>query len=192
MEASQAVPAQLRSLGIDPKGVKLVVMTHLHVDHASAMSEFPSATFVFAKQEWEAATEPRGELRGYRTEQFDHAFDYRTLDFESADADSFASFGRSFDLLGDGSIRVVFTPGHTRGHMSVILRTGAGELLIAGDAAFTRETLRTGHLPYQLDDAHRFKRSLKEIQQYMELTPGAPVVVGHDLDAFRSLKEVYE
>jgi glyoxylase-like metal-dependent hydrolase (beta-lactamase superfamily II) len=192
METSQAVPARLRALGIDPKTVKLVVMTHLHVDHASAMSEFPAATFVFAKQEWEAATEPRGELRGYRRQQFDHAFDYRTLDFEGADTDSFASFGRSFDLLGDGSIRVVFTPGHTRGHISVVLQLRGGELLMAGDAAFTRETLRTGHLPYALEDAHRFKRSLKEIQQYMELTPDAPVIVGHDIEAWRELPEVFE
>jgi glyoxylase-like metal-dependent hydrolase (beta-lactamase superfamily II) len=192
MEASQAVPAQMRALGIAPNSVTLVVMTHLHIDHASAMSEFPAATFVFAKQEWEAAIEPRGDLRGYHRRQFDHAFDYRTLDFESADADSFASFGRSFDLLGDGSVRVVFTPGHSRGHMSVILRLGAGELLVAGDAIFTRETLRTGHLPAQLDDEHRFKRSLKEIQLYSELTPDAPIVPGHDLAAFRELQEVYE
>ena len=192
METSQAVPAQLRARGIDPNGIKLVVMTHLHLDHASAMSEFPGATFVFAKQEWEAAIEPRGELRGYRRQQFDHAFDYRTLDFDGPDADSYSTFGRSFDLLGDGSIRVVFTPGHTRGHMSVVLRLGEGELLVAGDAAFTRETLRSGHLPYQLADTHRFKRSLKEIQLYMQHTPDAPVIVGHDLEAFRALREVYE
>src|SRR6266540_4623616 len=47
MDASQAVPAQLRAKGIDPADLKLVVMTHLHLDHASAMSEFPEATFVF-------------------------------------------------------------------------------------------------------------------------------------------------
>jgi glyoxylase-like metal-dependent hydrolase (beta-lactamase superfamily II) len=76
--------------------------------------------------------------------------------------------------------------------MSVILRLRDGELLMAGDAAFTRETLRTGHLPYQLDDTHRFKRSLKEIQQYMELTPNAPVIVGHDIEAWHELQEVYE
>jgi glyoxylase-like metal-dependent hydrolase (beta-lactamase superfamily II) len=192
METSQAVPARLRAAGIDPKSVKLVVMTHLHVDHASAISEFPAATFVVAKQEWEAAIEPRGELRGYRRQQFDHAFDYRLLDFDGADTESFASFGRSFDLLGDGSIRVVFTPGHTRGHMSVVLQLSEGELLMAGDAAFTRETLRTGHLPYMLDDTHRFKRSLKEIQMYMELTPDAPVIVGHDIEAWRELPEVFE
>src|SRR3954452_16526776 len=79
MGPKQAVVNQLREKGILAKDVKLVVMTHLHVDHASAMSEFPNATFVFTKREWEAATESRNWQHGYRTGQFDHGFDYRTL-----------------------------------------------------------------------------------------------------------------
>ena len=126
MEPKQAVAEQLRAHSIQPADVKLVVMTHLHIDHASAMSEFPNATFVFSAREWEAATEPRGWQHGYRSRQFDHGFDYRTLDFEGADTDSHATFGRSFDLLGDGSIRPVYTPGHTHGHMSVVLRLSGG------------------------------------------------------------------
>jgi N-acyl homoserine lactone hydrolase len=121
MDASQAVPAQLRAKGIDPASVKLIVMTHFHLDHTSAMSEFPGATFVFTQREWEAATSD-GQMHGYVRKHFDHAFDYRTVDFEEGDFDSFATFGRSFDLLGDGSLRVVYTPGHTHGHQSVVLR----------------------------------------------------------------------
>ena len=51
---------------------------------------------------------------------FDYAFDYRTVDFDRGGIDSYASFGRTFDLFGDGSIRLAFTPGHSAGHMSVI------------------------------------------------------------------------
>ena len=81
MEASQALPAQLRERGFQPSAVKAVVMTHLHVDHASGISEFPDATFVVSKAEWEAATN-QGPTHGYVTRQFDHAFDYRLLAFE--------------------------------------------------------------------------------------------------------------
>src|SRR4051812_8643576 len=102
MDAKQAVVNQLRARGIQPSAVNVVVMTHLHIDHASAMSEFPNATFVFSKREWEAAGEPRNWQHGYRTRQFDHGFDYRTIDFEEGDAvtSSYATFGRSVDLLG--------------------------------------------------------------------------------------------
>jgi len=191
MDPEQAVPAQLRARGIEHGDVRLVVMTHLHLDHASAMSEFPEATFVFTRAEWEAATEPRGWTRGYVRSQFDHAFDYRLIDFESREVDSYATFGRSVDLLGDGSIRAVYTPGHTRGHMSVILRLRNREALIAGDAIYTGRTLTEGVLPALMQDEHLFRRSLKEIQLYDD-TRDALIVPGHDMAAWQELKAEYE
>jgi glyoxylase-like metal-dependent hydrolase (beta-lactamase superfamily II) len=53
------VPAQLRRRGIDPAQVPIVVMTHLHYDHASAISEFPQSTFIVSETEWVAATTDR-------------------------------------------------------------------------------------------------------------------------------------
>jgi glyoxylase-like metal-dependent hydrolase (beta-lactamase superfamily II) len=192
MDPKQAVAEQLRARGIEVGDVKLVVMTHLHIDHASAMSEFPNATFVFSAREWEAATEPRNWQHGYRTAQFDHGFDYRTLDFEDGDTDSHATFGRSFDLLGDGSIRAVYTPGHTHGHMSVVLRLAGGrEALVAGDAIYTRHALEETHLPFRIEDEHFFRRSLKEIQLYVQTKPDALVIPGHDMPEWRKLNPEY-
>ena len=194
MDAKQAVTEQLRARGIQHTDVKLVVMTHLHIDHASAMSEFPNATFVFSAREWEAATESRNWQHGYRTRQFDHGFDYRTLDFEGAAAtESYATFGRSVDLLGDGSIRLVYTPGHTHGHLSVVLRLGGGrEALLAGDAIYTVHTLKTGHRPFRIEEEHFFGRSLREIQLYAENNPDALIIPGHDMQFWRTLDAVYE
>jgi N-acyl homoserine lactone hydrolase len=188
-----AVRSQLRERGIDHHDVKLVVMTHLHIDHASAMSEFPEATFVFTRREWDAATEPREWQHGYRRRQFDHAFDYRLLDFEDPSVDSYATFGRSIDLLGDGSVRAVYTPGHTHGHMSVVLQLGGErEALVAGDAIYTRQALETGALPYRVEDGHLFRRSLKEMQLYSDTNPDALIVPGHDMKFWRTLEPVYE
>jgi N-acyl homoserine lactone hydrolase len=193
MDPKQAVVNQLREKGIEARDVLLVVMTHLHIDHASAMSEFPNATFLFSAREWEAATEPRNWQHGYRSRQFDHGFDYRTLDFEGADTDSHATFGRSFDLLGDGSIRAVYTPGHTHGHMSVVLRLSGGrEALVAGDAIYTRHALETGHRPFRIEDEHLFGRSLREIQLYAQNAPDSIVIPGHDIAAWRELDPVIE
>lgn len=192
MEQADAVAAQLRRRGIDHGDVRLVVMTHLHFDHASAMAEFPEATFVFTKAEWEAAIEPRGWARGYRQQQFDHAFDYRLIDFEGSDVDSYATFGRSVDLLGDGSIRAVYTPGHTHGHMSIVLRLSEREALVAGDAIYTVKTLGDGTMPWRTEDEHLFRRSLKEIQLYRDTHPDALIVPGHDMPYWRTLAPVYE
>ena len=49
-------------------------MTHLHIDHASAVSEYPESTFVVSAAEWAAASE-HGQFHGYVKRQFDHGFD---------------------------------------------------------------------------------------------------------------------
>jgi glyoxylase-like metal-dependent hydrolase (beta-lactamase superfamily II) len=191
MDSADAVPAQLRERGFDPGDVATVVLTHLHSDHASGISQFPDATFLVSAAEWQAAA-GRRVTDGYVKRQFDHAFDYRLLDFESDAADSFASFGRSLDLFGDGSVRIVFTPGHTHGHCSVVLRLGDRDALLTIDAAYTRQTVADTALPYPMADEHRFRRSLREIQLYIDQHPDALVVPGHDMAAFRRLENLYE
>ena len=124
MKPDQAVSSQLRARGIEPSAVKAVVMTHLHLDHASAISEYPDVDVRRERAEWAAASE-HGQFHGYVKRQFDHGFDWRLLDFEGRDAESFSGFARSFDLFGDGSVRAVYTPGHTLGHMSVVAAHGA-------------------------------------------------------------------
>lgn len=187
----QNVPRRLEKIGLDPASVRTVVMTHLHVDHASGMSEFPDATFVFSRPEWEGAT-AHGQLRGFVRRQFDHAFDYRTVDYGGGEVSSYASFGRTVDLFGDGSIRLCFTPGHTRGHQSVILRLGGGrEALLCGDAAYLWRTIRDTAMPLIWDDEHRFRVSLREIQLYVERNPDALVIPGHDPEGWARLEAAY-
>ena len=104
---------------------------------------------------------------------------------------SFSGFARSFDVFGDGSVRVVYTPGHTLGHMSVVLRTARGEVLVAGDAMYLRRTLDDTHLPYRMEDEHVFRRSLREIRRYADETPDALIIPGHDWEAWQELDAVY-
>jgi N-acyl homoserine lactone hydrolase len=190
MRAEQSAAAQLRDKDIQPGDVKVVIMTHFHPDHASAISDFPEATFLVSDVEWEAATDG-GARQGYNHSQFDHGFDYRLLDFDSEQASSFSGFARTLDVFGDGSVRVAFTPGHTLGHLSVVLQTAAGEVLVAGDAIFMHRTLEDDHLPAMLADEHLFRRSLRELRQYVKETPDALVIPGHDWDAWQKLKPVY-
>jgi N-acyl homoserine lactone hydrolase len=191
MGPSDGMPDQIRARGLDPRAVKYVVMTHLHVDHASGVAQFPDATFIVTSREWKAATDEKGLTGGYVKRQFDHAFDWRTVDFDGDEVNSFSSFGRTLDLFGDGSVRLAYTPGHTLGHMSVVLRTKDAEFLVVADAAYTMRTLRESAMPFGAHDEHEFRRSLKEVQRYIEQTPSAVVCVGHDLEAFRALKPVY-
>jgi N-acyl homoserine lactone hydrolase len=191
MEDGWAVTDRLRGLGLDPLGIELVVLTHMHQDHVGAVAQLPRATFVVDGREWKAATDG-GFLQGYRRQLYDYDYDWRSLDFGAAQVDSFASFGHAIDLFGDGSVRVLSTPGHTKGHMSVLLRLRSGrELLLTGDAAYSRATIDQELVPLFCDDVHRYQRSLREIRRYLEQTPSAQVVCGHDPESWPQVLERY-
>jgi N-acyl homoserine lactone hydrolase len=192
MDEGAAVTERLAALGIDPLSIGVVVMTHMHYDHTGSVEAFAGSTFVSDAREWDAAISG-GLLQGYRRQLFDHGYDWRTIDFGSAQVDSFASFGRAVDLFGDGSVRLLSTPGHTKGHMSVLLRLRSGrELLLTGDAAYARRTIEEELVPVFCDDVHRYMRSLREIRRYLELTPSALVICGHDPEGWPQVRERYD
>ncbi len=193
IESGRDLPAQLRELGADPRSIPLVVMTHLHIDHASGISEFPSSTFVISSAEWATATTgSRPLLRGYRRQHYDYAFDYRLVDFDGPRIDSYATFGRSFDLFGDGSVRLAFTPGHTLGHMCVLARLRDRDFVIAGDAVYTVRQLEGGPEPPRPQDPHLWRRSLQELQLFAREYPQAVIVAGHDPEQWPTLEAKYE
>lgn len=187
------LPSQLRARGIDPRSIRLVVMTHLHFDHTSGMSEFGHATFVVSAPEWEAAATVRHPfLHGYRPAHYDYAFDYRTVDYGGPNVSSYATFGRTIDLFGDGSVRLAFTPGHTAGHQSLILRLRERDLVIAGDAIYTLAQLDDAPPPPRPHDPHTWRRSLQELRLFRRQYPQAVIIPGHDPDAWPELKRRYE
>lgn len=193
MEPGHDLPAQLRDRGADPRAIRTIVMTHLQVDHASAVSEFPASTFVLSAAEWKAATTgSRPLLRGYRPEHYDYAFDYRLVDFDGPRIESYATFGRAFDLFGDGSIRLVYTPGHTLGHLSVVLRLRERDFVIAGDAVYTLRQLEGGPAQPRPHDPHLWRRSLQELQLFHREYPQAVIVAGHDPEQWATLERRYE
>jgi N-acyl homoserine lactone hydrolase len=194
LQAGEDVPAQLRKRNLDPGEIPIVVMTHLHSDHTSAISEFPNSTFVVSATEWEAgATGSQPTLNGYRRPHFDYAFDYRTVDFDRDRIDSYASFGRCFDLFGDGSIRLAFTPGHSAGHISVVCRLKERDFVIGGDAMYVRAQLDgEAPLPPRPFDAHNFRRSLQELRLFNRQFPDVVITPGHDPEFYAQLGERYE
>ena len=142
----RALNSQIEARGIDPVDLGLLVMTHLDTDHASGISEFPGRTVLVDEREWRAASSPLAFKDGYHRPHIDQPVAWRTLDFESDLASPHGSFQRTIDLFGDGSVRLVSTPGHTVGHLSVLLRLSDRDALIAGDAAYTTEALTEGAL----------------------------------------------
>jgi N-acyl homoserine lactone hydrolase len=194
LKPGEDVPSQLRAKGVEPRAVPVVVMTHLHLDHSSAISEFPDSTFVVSAAEWQdAAHGSKPSLNGYRRAHFDLAFEYRTVDFDGEAIGSYASFGRTFDLLGDGSVRLAFTPGHSAGHCSVICRLIDDDFVIGGDAVYMQGQLDGSEpLAPRPFDAHNLRRSVQELRLFHSQFPDAVITPGHDPDFYSRIAPRYE
>lgn len=193
VEEGKDVVSQLRDRGLSASDISVVVLTHLHEDHASAIEAFPEAQFVVSAGEWEAATGGmRVRMHGYIRSHYDFAFDFATVDYDGELIESYGPFGRTFDLFGDGSVRLAYTPGHSAGHTSVILRLPRRDFVVIGDAAYDWKQFNGEAQPTMMADEHNWQRSLRELQAYRRTFPYALMVPGHDPEFWEKLEPRYE
>jgi N-acyl homoserine lactone hydrolase len=186
--ADESFDEQLRELGIDPASVGRVIMTHLHVDHTSGMRLLPNARFTISRAEWHSAEARLPAARGHVRHHLP-AEDRVDLVDLARQGEPFGPFPETHDLLGDGTIRLISTPGHTRGHMSVLLRrTDDRSVLLAGDAAYTLRNIREGILPMLSDDDEASLNSLRYLKAFMAENPDVIVVPTHDPGAWHELE----
>ncbi|MFN8452812.1 MAG: N-acyl homoserine lactonase family protein [Anaerolineae bacterium] len=172
----QEIGAQMRVRGLNPADVRWVVLTHLHQDHDGGLKHFPNAEFLVSRQEWAAGQGLGGRMSGYLNWRW-RGLAPRLVDFESG---AYYGFDASETLTPD--IRLVPTPGHSAGHLSVVVEQDDHTLFIAGDAAYTQDLLiqdridGVGPDPEAQHDSHR---------RIMALAAQVPTVFlpSHDPDA---------
>lgn len=131
---------QVASLGYEPGDVKHIILTHLHLDHAGGLRDFPGAKIHVSRREFESAMSPRGLVeRGCDAAHWAHGPDWVLHD--QPDERWFGFPGMR--ALEDVSVEIFLVPlpGHTRGHCGVVIKGDNGWLFNCGDAAspFHRE-----------------------------------------------------
>jgi glyoxylase-like metal-dependent hydrolase (beta-lactamase superfamily II) len=175
MRPEHAAGEQVRALGHDPASIELVVMTHLHYDHLGGSDQFPNAEFLVTKAEHHDPPSTRNGTYPHHREAVKR---WRVI---GGNGEAVGPLTRTWDVFGDGSVRLASTPGHSPGHASVLLRLAGGRpALLAADAAYARRTIDERLVPLLCPDVERYLRSLDELRAYVDQTPDAVVVCGHD------------
>ncbi len=130
---------QIRQLGFSARDVRHIILTHLDFNHVGGIEDFPEARVHVVEKEKDAAERRRRGFittRRYRLAQFDDVRDWRTY----AGGEPWFGFDSVRAMNGlPPEILMVPLPGHTCGHAGVVIKTGDGWLLNAGDAYFFRE-----------------------------------------------------
>ncbi|MFE7775438.1 MBL fold metallo-hydrolase [Streptomyces sp. NPDC057445] len=134
LDLSRTAAHQVRALGYDPYDVQDIVLTHLDLDHAGGLAEFPQARVHVMADEYRSAMrrDTRLEASRYLPAQWAHGVDWVVHD--TADSD-WLGFPAS-RVLRAPDILLVPLPGHTRGHSAVAVQEPDRWLLHAGDAYF--------------------------------------------------------
>jgi glyoxylase-like metal-dependent hydrolase (beta-lactamase superfamily II) len=181
MTEEQGCVAQLAKLGISGEDIRFVVLSHLHSDHSGAIGRFPNATHIAQRREYRYAFAPDWFATGaYVRRDFDRpGLKWRFLEGDATDG---------YDLYGDGVLRMIFTPGHSVGHQSFLVRlSNAGAILLAIDAAYTLDHWNEKALPGFMASAVDTVRSVGKLRALAEQTD-ALVVTGHDPEAWPRFK----
>lgn len=165
LEQEQSVAEQL-----DLNTITRVVLTHLHWDHVGGLSLVPgSVPLVIQRAEWQAGREDAAVKRNLFCPR-DYVADDREVKLVEGD----------HDLLGDGSIELLFTPGHTPGHQSI----RAGDVVIGADVVHYASGLDDHRFPVFADDHEEQGRSADRLRALRDA--GVEVIPGHDPEALRT------
>jgi N-acyl homoserine lactone hydrolase len=181
MTEEQHCATQLRRVGFTAESIDRVVQTHLHIDHTGALGHFSSATIVVHAAELDSA----------RTVEQAHAHGYVRADFEQPGLD-WQPFQGERDLFGDGTVRLLQTPGHSAGHVSLMVHLErTGPVLLTADAVDNRAQWEGSQRPralHSVAEAERSRERLRELAR--ELDP--LLVFGHDPENWSQLRHAPE
>jgi glyoxylase-like metal-dependent hydrolase (beta-lactamase superfamily II) len=174
---SDVIDEQLKKLGYSVDKVKVVITSHTHLDHTGNIAMFPNAIHAFQKKElyqgwWPEKFQGRAVNGTFVLNDVAAARDYNYLELDG-----------DYDLFGDGSVMILFTPGHTLGHQSVKAKLASGgSIIMSQDAVWMQENL-DGYPAGLNYSVQAYTNSLNRLK-FMRDLEGAQLFMAHDQDQF--------
>jgi glyoxylase-like metal-dependent hydrolase (beta-lactamase superfamily II) len=185
IEPEQEVGPQLRGLGIGARDVKTVVLTHLHIDHDGGLAHFPHSRILASAGEIARASGIGGAVLGYLPKRWPQWFAPEPLAWQPAAQGPFAS---SAPISAAGDVIAVPTPGHTPNHLSVVVRDGDDEIMLAGDASYLESTMLRGTVDGVSPDETVAAATLARIREFCSQRPTV-YLPAHDPHAAERLRQ---
>lgn len=168
------VLSQLAQFGVAPEELDAVILTHLDCDHVSGLHLVKNAKAIYACKEELARAEKKSP-------RYNNDF-WQNIDVAPLPMgyDSKAPFGKSCDLFGDGSVRAIYTPGHSAGSICVIIKDNDKLALFTGDTGYSEESWKELIVPGLFSNLQNLKISLRWVNKMHEREDCAGIFTSHD------------
>ncbi len=151
---SRTLSGQLKKLGLEPKDIGKVILSHAHFDHVGNCNMFPHATFYLQQLEHIHMFGKDYKSYGFVPSLYEAV---RTGKVELLDGDT--------DLFGDRSLRVFWTPGHTPGHSSLLVNLrNSGPIMLSADVAHYRLNLEKRLVPKMNSSEEESQASMNKLE----------------------------
>jgi N-acyl homoserine lactone hydrolase len=176
LKPEEHLEPRLATVGLKPRDIDIVVQSHLHFDHAGGLEVLTHAPILIQREELSFALYPPVYQRlAYVRGDFDLDLDWRQLEGDH-------------DVFGDGRLIVLPTPGHTRGHQSLMVHLDSGQtVILLADAAYLLAKMRERALPALIWSPDAMVASWERIES-LERQHDALLMATHELDFRDSVK----
>lgn len=169
----EEISARLIEREVRPADIDLMILSHLHFDHAGGTGELPDARLVVQRDEWQAGHDQKLIDHGvYDPTDYDHGHEVQQID------------GRH-DVFGDGKLICLPTPGHTAGHQALRVELESGPVVLTGDCVYFERMLDDMLVPRFGFDTDLQRKSMEDLARLRD--GGCRMIYGHDEAQFRSL-----
>ena len=144
MTEQENLVARLPQAGVSPADVRWVIVSHFDPDHIGGLRDFPNAGFICHHRAWNAVAGKTG-LDAMRTRLLPDLlpadFSARVHLLPDPDGEPLGPFDHSLDLFGDGTVRLVWLPGHAAGMLGAFIRSGRDDrqAFLAADACWSSQ-----------------------------------------------------
>ncbi len=176
-----ALDQRLDAAGLSAADVSKVIISHLHFDHIGGIAHVPQAELLVSQDEWQQLAEPHPEREWILREHIGlPGANWRPVGFTPNYDPLLAPFGGCYDVMGDGSMVLLPTPGHSPGSMSLLVRSEAWPpLLFVADLTYEVELLLNDQVP-GIGDAKALRASFAKVRGLKEALPELVVLPSHD------------
>jgi glyoxylase-like metal-dependent hydrolase (beta-lactamase superfamily II) len=188
--ADETLGAQLAGLGYAVADVDTALISHLHQDHIGGIPALTGAQLLVADAEWAQLAGFSPEARGFLRDHIDvPGATWNRVEFDPTTDATLAPFTESLDLMGDGSLVLLPTPGHTAGSFSLLVRRRTlPPLLLVGDLTYEASLLERRQLP-GVGNRRQLSETTEKVLALADRMPGLVVLPAHDPTAARRLFE---